>query len=804
MGASLKDRRQSLVGRTGLRGYDFARAYAAAADEWLQGVFDAAVAGASTPQDRRGRHLGRTRPEGGGRLALMAVGGFGRSELSPGSDLDLVLIHEPRHPAKEVKAVAEAIWYPIWDQGVRLDHSVRTTGEALAVAAEDLKAALGLLDARLVAGDKALAGELADKARSQWQSQARRRLPELIAVIAERHHRYGEVAFLLEPDLKEGHGGLRDYHAIRALAEASPVLNQITADPDLHRAARTMTEVRVELQRRTGRPSDVLLLQEQDGVAEALDMSDADSLMALVAGAARRLAWAATDSVRRVTSWLEGPKGHNGSADRALGPGLVLRDGEVNLTVDAAVSTDLSLTWRAGAMAAQLGAPLARTSLERLAAHAPTMAEPWPEEARHALVGLLGAGPGAIEVLEALDQHGLVVRLVPEWAAVRNKPQRNAYHRYTVDRHLCEAAAQAAGLVRQVARPDLLLVGAWLHDIGKGFPGDHTEVGIEVVGTMAPRMGFGPGDSTVLVDMVRHHLLLADTATRRDLDDPATIEMVAQAVRTPLTLELVAALTEADSLATGPAAWGHWKAQLVAELAQRAHKALAGGGITEVDLGVRPEHRRLIAAGQLALEVTGATTPGANVIGATVTVAAPDQPGLLSCVAGVLALHGLDIRSATASPGAEGMAIDIFEIAPSRDREPDWARVQADLAASLEARLALESRLAERARTYGARRRPSAARPAQARVIVDNDASASATVVEVRAPDGVGVLFHITAALAACRLNVSSARVNTLGHEVVDSFYVRTASGTKLTGEADLIELEEMILAGLAKDATGP
>ena len=235
-----------------------------------------------------------------------------------------------------------------------------------------------------------------------------------------------------------------------------------------------------------------------------------------------------------------------------LEPDLAEIDGELALTPEAAVSVDTSLPLRLAATAARLDRPIAKGSLYRLADRTPAPGDPWTDETRHALVDLLAQGPPAVDKIESLDQHGLFVRLLPEWAAVRNKPQRNAYHRFTVDRHLLEAAALAAGLTANVERPDLLLIGALLHDIGKGFPGDHTTVGIEVVGAMTARMGFPPTDVDVLVDLVRHHLLLPDTATRRDLDDPTTIANVARACGNRLTLHLLAALTEADSRATGP------------------------------------------------------------------------------------------------------------------------------------------------------------------------------------------------------------------------------------------------------------
>ena len=246
------------------------------------------------------------------------------------------------------------------------------------------------------------------------------------------------------------------------------------------------------------------------------------------------------------------------------------------MTSLAPVSDDASLPLRLAATAAELDRPIAKGSLHRLDDRMPPPGDPWTDETRAALVSLLALGRPAIDKIESLDQHGLLVRLIPEWAAVRNKPQRNAYHTYTVDRHLLEAAALAAELADTVERPDLLLVGTLLHDIGKGFPGDHTTVGIEVVDRITTRMGFAPADVAVLVDLVRQHLLLPDTATRRDLDDPITIARVAQAVGDRLTLHLLAALTEADSRATGPSAWGAWKAGLVADLVERTDRVLAG------------------------------------------------------------------------------------------------------------------------------------------------------------------------------------------------------------------------------------
>ncbi|HVE47098.1 MAG TPA: [protein-PII] uridylyltransferase [Acidimicrobiales bacterium] len=752
--------RPQLVAEDGPVGRAFCRAYTELADRWLTGILS----------DEPG-------------VAVVAVGGYGRGELCPGSDLDVVLVHSGR---KGIQQVAERLWYPIWDAGVGLDHSVRTVKEALAVAGADLKAALGLLDARMVAGDAELAAGLAAGARQQWRKGAKRWLPELADLVEARHAQFGEVAFLLEPELKEGRGGLRDVHALRAAALATEVLD--AGNDTLSEPHDVLLGVRVELHRATGKASDRLLLQEQDRVAAVLDYADADALMAAVSAAARTIAWCSDDGWRRVKAPVAAGRSRSVGGERPVGPGLALIDGEVALAATADPAGDPALVLRAAAAAAELGTWLARSALDRLATEGAALPDPWPEAARNALVALLGTGRAAIPVLEALDQRCLLTRILPEWEAVRSRPQRNAYHRFTVDRHLCEAAANAAALTRRVARPDLLLVGALLHDIGKGYPGDHTDVGVEMMARMGARLGFPPADVEVLVSLVRHHLLLPDIATRRDLDDPATVAAVAEAVGDRDTLELLAALTEADGLATGPSAWGPWKAGLVDDLVARTARWLEGHRTPETPALPGPEHRAAMARGLVEVVVEGNR----------VTVVAPDRPGLFCRVAGTLALHGLDVRTAAAA-SEESMAVEVFEVEPAFAKAPNWTRVRADVERALMGRLSLEARLADRVRAYAGRSRPSAPGPAEPRVTFDNGASAVATVVEVRAPDSIGVLYRITRALADCDLDVRSAKVSTLGHEVVDAFYVTDAAGAKVVDGEHLAEIEKAVLAELTR-----
>ena len=428
--------------------------------------------------------------------------------------------------------------------------------------------------------------------------------------------------------------------------------------------------------------------------------------------------------------------------------------------------------------------------MNRLGESSPQWPNPWPAGASDDLVALLLEGEAAIPVLESLDQRNLLVRVLPEWASVRSKPQRNAFHRYTVDRHLWQTVANAAELVHRVVRPDLLVLSALFHDLGKGYPGDHTEVGIELFADIGTRMGMPESDQRIISLLIEHHLLLADTATRRDLSDDATITMVSGHLQSTVVLDLLHALTQADSLATGPSAWSDWKAELVALLVERARHVLGGGDMTEVMWRLFPDASvlELMATGDIAIR----TQPD------RVTVVSPDKPGTFSRVAGVLSLYNKDVLGAEAHSDEQGMAASEFRVS-SQHGEIDWAPIEENLKLALSGRLALDSRLADRAANARPRRATSAVAPAAPTVRFDDTASSNATFLEVRAPDMVGVLHRITKAIADSGLDIRHARVLTLGNEVVDSFYVRESNGGRINDEAYKKEISRAILHALGE-----
>ncbi|MEV7816688.1 [protein-PII] uridylyltransferase [Streptomyces flaveolus] len=755
-------------------------------DDWLAGLFDAAAGAAHG-------------------VSLVAVGGYGRGELSPRSDLDLVLLHDGSDPGA-VAALADRIWYPVWDLGLALDHSVRTPAEARKTAGEDLKVHLGLLDARHLAGDPALTAGLRTAALADWRNQAPKRLPELQELCAERAARQGELQYLLEPDLKEARGGLRDATALRAVA-ASWLAD--APREGLAEARRRLLDVRDALHLATGRATDRLALQEQDQVAAELGLLDADTLLRQVYEAARVIAYASDVTWREVGRVLRSravrPRlramlgGGKPVTERSpLAEGVVEQDGEVVLARAARPERDPVLPLRAAAAAAQAGLPLSLHAVRRMAATARPLPAPWPAEAREQLVTLLGSGRPTIEVWEALEAEGLITRLLPDWERVRCRPQRNAVHVWTVDRHLIETAVRASEFTRRVSRPDLLLVAALLHDIGKGWPGDHSVAGEIIAKDVAARIGFDRSDVAVLSLLVRHHLLLIETATRRDLDDPATVRSVAEAVGSQSTLELLHALTEADALATGPAAWSSWRGSLVADLVRRVRAVLAGDVPDEPEPAAPTAEQERLAieahrTGGPVLALRAQTEPVSDEdpdgdpepLGVELLIAVPDQPGVLPAVAGVLAVHRLTVRTAElrALPLPDDVDDDgavlllNWRVAAEYGSLPQAARLRTDLVRALDGTLDIAGRLAERDAAYPRRRGWTAPPP---RVTVAPAASHHATVIEVRTQDAPGLLYRIGMALEKAGVRVRSMHVSTLGSNAVDAFYVTTGAGAPL------------------------
>ena len=692
-------------------------------------------------------------------VALVAVGGYGRAELAPYSDLDVVLVHDQGGASAPWM---EQIWYPLWDSGSRLDHAVRSFPEMVSAATGDLRVALGLLDLRHVAGDPNLTLRLRTTMLAAWRREARDRLPALRDLVRSRHRLIGELAHAAVPDLKEAEGGLRDATVLKALV-ASWLVDVPHAD--LERSRLVLLDVRDVLHHATSRPTDRIAPELWPEVARGLGLPDAAAAQTLVREQGRRIIHLSRLTWRRVDAVLAGPASRGGVRRPQLTPiasGLALSANEVVLDRRARPAEDPLMLLRAAAEAAERDVVLAPATAARLVRDCAELPDPWPREARQLLVRLLASGHGLLEVWETLEETGALSRILPEWERIRLRPHASVIHRFTVDRHVVETCIEASTLIRQVGRPDVLMVSALLHDIGKGGLTEHSVAGEPIARTIATRMGFSETSIELIATLVRWHLLLATVATTRDPDDPATVTEVLSKVADPEAVSLLAALTEADARATAPAAWTTWRAGLIKSLTRRCMSAIEGGS---------PEDDEPLESIDVPLEVQRDPAAYAMTIvpvsdGARLTVIAHDRVGLLADVAACLALQRTSVRAARAWDQGH-YAVSVWDVADDAI-EPAVLRNRFDAVVSGRVR-------------PGERLRPTVGAPLGPSVAVRPEASDQSTVLEVRAADRPGVLYLVLAALARLGITVRSAHVDTLGPQAVDVFYLQEADAGALS-----------------------
>jgi [protein-PII] uridylyltransferase len=615
-----------------------------------------------------------------------------------------------------------------------------------------------------------------------WRANARTRLAEIEEAVQARHARHGDLAHLIEPDLKEARGGLRDLSVLRALTAA-----WLTDRPhgEVDAASEQLLDVRDAIHVVSGRGRDRLTRDDQDACAALLGYRDADDLLTNVSRSARTIAYAADGTLRRALQSQRARTLRVGPRRPQLAPlgyGLFRHDGEAVLGSSAAVTTDPLVPLRSALVAARNGIPLSPTTLKNLAAQTPPLPGPWPEIARGILADLLATGPGFVTVWEGLDLAGVIERWLPEWAAVRSRPQRNAVHRHTVDRHLVETVVRASGMVRHVARPDLLVLAALFHDIGK-VPAalDHSAVGAELTDGAMRRLGYPDEDREVVVRLVREHLTLVDLATRRDPQDPATIAALTEAVDgSTEILDLLRALTAADASAAGPTAWSDWRAGLVDRLYTTCRKSLEAAEDTGEP--VEPSEASVEAALPAGVvETLAAGEPHVTVVslgGAhRVDIIDRDRAGLFADTAGLFAAQGFAVRSAVVRT-IDGIAANEWWVESPGGEVPAAAIVARDLVRVARGDRGPLGRL--QGRKAGVARSRSSGSPDQTRAMVVSSASASATVIEVRATDRPGLLQDIGITLARASLSVRSAHIATYAGQTLDTFYVTEYAGGPL------------------------
>jgi [protein-PII] uridylyltransferase len=766
-------------------------------------------------------------------VAVVAIGGYGRMRQLPASDVDLLVLHDDE---RSVRSAVDALLYPLWDAGFAVGHAVRTPAECVAAAAEHFDTWTAMLDSRRVAGDRTLFERALDPVRAAARTDPPAFARRARDAAAARRERFGSCAHLLEPQLKEGSGGLRDVASLGWLAAA--VGDDLDAAGIVRARERDLVEeaedflirVRSAVQLLTGRRDARLVAELQPDVAREAGFVDEPDLPA--PDALMRAIFEHARNVEHV-SWL--------AVERIVG----------DATARGTVPTDASSILGALADAAERGEVPSPALLDAIEDVDVPDQVSWDPPMRSAFLRLLRAGGAGAAMLDALDRMGLLGRYVPAWTAVRCRPQRDPYHRSTVDAHLVATAGRMAAMldgggdaedpieraaVSHTQRADALLLGALLHDVGKVGTGGHVEVGTTVARETLGSMGVEGVDADLAVFMVSEHLLLPDTATRRDLSDEELLVGVAARIGTPERLEALYLLAKADAISTGPAAWTPWRETLVRELTakirrifergqmgeelaamlaartERVRDLLRGEPEGEVDrfilrmprgyvLTVDPAraaaHARLIAAPVGAHEVRTAATEGSRPGTYEVVVVAGDRPGLLSWIAGALAIEGVSILSAQAFTTDDGVALDLFEVQGAFEpeiTERRWRAFRTTLRRTIEGSISLEHRVDEKRRHYPG---PKLSTPVTVRE--DNEASEYSTVIEVGAPDRIGLLFDVTRTFAELHLDVHLAKVATFDGRVVDAFYLRDALGRKVADPDRLAEIEGSLRDRLAR-----
>jgi [protein-PII] uridylyltransferase len=782
-----------------------------------------------------------------GTVSLVALGGYGRGMLAPRSDVDVMVLHSERD---DVAEQVQPLFYALWDAGLDVGHAIRTPKECLKLAKTNLEAETSFLDMRLLAGDEGLLASLRERSWSKTRKRGSAFIDDVREMMRLRHEAHGSATSQLEPNIKEGTGGLRDIHVLDWFGVVvGDLVEEKLLDPqgraEVDTAHELLIRSRSHLHLITGHHNDTLHFQQQRPVAEAMAYTDGtevaeDSFMKDLFAATRAVELT-VQSVAAEVSAIDRKvrKDSLRSGPFVVAGGRVLLEGELDLVKrpeDAIACFTLDAVPGAAAMRA---VRMGLRDIERLAVTPPV---------RDAFLRLLRRADGPM--LEMADHAGLFAALFPEWDRIRCRPQRNIYHRYTVDAHLFHAAEEAAKLLHSddalVAAnaadlgpgdTDLLMLAALFHDMGKGGDEDHSALGERLVEGPAERLGLSEDDAEILKWLVRNHLLLVDVATKRDLTDESMLLELVPKIGDERRLRLLYLLTVADGLATGPAAWGPWKASLINELAGRLRHLLQRGDLASADAARLARERRELAeelAGERATQVAAhldlmgrayllafepeqlvrhaelaaavrdggiaaAGTPGDNDGLADLIVVAPDHPGLFSKVSGVLSLHGMSIVGGQMFTRKDGLALETFRCEGSLERRIDqtrWGKIIDDIERALKGRLSIESRLAEKRASYLPKPRMGKDEPPK--VVCDNRASDQMTVVEVHAPDRLGLLYEITSALAECRLDIQVAKIVTMGDDVVDVFYLRDLDGQKIVDAEHLAEIERAVLHRIA------
>jgi len=822
-------------------------------------------------------------PTKGELISLVAIGGYGRGELAPQSDVDLLFL-VPHKPTAHVEQLIEFLLYMMWDLGLKVGQAARSVDECLSRARKDTTIRTTMVDARYLWGNRELFDSFQNRFRVEVEAGTESAYIEAkLAERDDRHDKHGSSRYVLEPNIKDGKGGLRDLHTLYWIAKTLYRTDDPAKLADLGvltpeeaqrfvKAHQFLWTLRFHLHYLAKRPEERLTFDLQTELGRRMGYADRETasgverfmkhyfLVAKDVGDLTRIFCAAMEADNRrrprfVPSFAFLRRQVNG---------FPIEDGRLTVPDDSLFEEDPVNLLRLFHVAQQNGLDIHPNALRLVTRNlkridASVCEDP---EANRLFVDMLTCRKDPETALRRLSEAGVFGRFVPDFARVVAQMQYDMYHVYTVDEHtifaigilakveqgqLAQELPIASEVVHKVLSRRALYVAVFLHDIAKGRPGDHSIVGAELALTLCPRLGLDPEETETVSWLVRWHLLMSLTAFKRDLDDPKTIRDFVEIVRSPERLRLLLVLTVCDIRAVGPKTWTPWKAQLLRQLyrsalalmqhgldegddgddrarlsrqvmaAKQAHgealsdwppgeaeRMLAGAGAAYwlgFDVQTHVRHARLLreaewAGAPFSVDIQIDATRGVS----EVTVIAPDEPGLLPRMAGALAAGGATILDAKVYTLAEGVALDSFTIQDAEggpfDRPNKRARLVVLLEQAISGSLDIAQALAQRQSSLPARASVFDVSP---RVLIDNMASNTHTVIEVNGPDRPGFLWRVTRAIADLGLQIGTAKISTFGESAVDVFYVKDRFGLKIIHPAKLKDIRARLTAAIGE-----
>ncbi|MFO7783822.1 MAG: [protein-PII] uridylyltransferase [Desulfatiglandales bacterium] len=803
-------------------------------------------------------------------FSLIAVGGYGRRDLSLGSDIDLLVLFASKIP-EEAKLLVKEILFPLWDLGMDLGYAVRSLRDCVRLANADFEVLTSLLDARFIGGGSPLFLTLVEhidkKVLSKKQGSFARWLRDTDVV---RKEAFGDASHMLEPDLKKGIGSLRDIHHMMWMSRVEFGLRtprdlettgrlSHSEHEDLEKAGSLIRCVRSHMHDLSGRKNDLLTFEFQPEIARRLGYRRQGHSLAVerFMGDLHAAMTSVKTLCRRTTGlFARQGQGEIRDADQAaLRPGLALNGDGIRFESATAVPDNPLLLIQAFEASSRYGIHLSLETMRLIREFLPFVDDTFRASGDAALSFLkILRADGAADTLDQMFESRFLDAYIPEFEAVRDRVQFDTYHLFPVGRHSLETVRALKNVGRQkeillssmfmdLTDPDVLLLSAVFHDIGKSKP-DHSRHGAVITSRILERLGLDSARVKEASFLVGKHLLLVETATRRDLGDEKAIVGCARIIGTIERLKMLYLLTWADACATGPRAWTDWTAALMQELFFKVLHILERGELASPDAIKRAEEVQREAIGaaagrierdplhrvlqamppryllntkpseivrhmelfqQLEILQTGGRKTGFVMSWRLdeawgcweVSFLAPDRPGLFSDAAGVFALNNINILSSEIYTWRDHTAVDVFRvILPAKGRPPQEirAKVEGDFAGVFEGRIRLGESLERKAAFSILTKRGTPVRPSEVRV--DNDASDFFTLVEVFANDRVGLLYDVTRTLTELGLDIRIARISTKGDQAADAFYVRNLDGRKVEDPGEMVRIQEVLESG--------